>query len=162
MNLKTIEKTPRELREELRKYHEEFLPKDAIFVPKMAYKPSGKNELFISFFPSELKKGVDLYVEFTSREFLPEDPNRKLYKWKFNPHYEQEYEKTSQDTDFRYLVPVQELTVINTVSKVAMEFELPDPDTDLPIDQLTIRDLTAILLKKPVSRKKWLNEIING
>jgi hypothetical protein len=162
MSLKTIEKTPRELREELRKYHEEFLPKDAIFVPKMAYRPTGKNELFISFFPSELKKGVDLYVEFTSREFVPEDPNRKLYKWKFNPHYEQEYEKTSQDTDFRYLVPVQELTVINTVSKVAIEFELPDPDTDLPIDQLTIRDLTAILLKKPVSRKKWLNEIING
>ena len=59
------EKSPRELKEELRKYHEKYLPDDAVFVPKMAYKPTGKDELFISFFPSEVRKGVDIYVEFT-------------------------------------------------------------------------------------------------
>jgi len=38
--------------------------------------------------------------------------------------------------------------------------ELPNPDDDLPISQLTIRDLVAILHKVPVSKKKWLNDII--
>jgi hypothetical protein len=33
---------------------------------------------------------------------------------------------------------------------------------DAPLDQVTIRDLAAIMLKKPVSNKKWLNDIINS
>ena len=39
---------------------------------------------------------------------------------------------------------------------------MPDPDQDLPIDQLTIRDLAAILTGKPVSMKKWLNQIVKN
>jgi len=35
-----------------------------------------------------------------------------------------------------------------------------DPDQDCPIDQMNIRDLAAILLKKPVSKKKWLNDLV--
>ena len=41
-----------------------------------------------------------------------------------------------------------------------MDFDLMDPNTDAPFDQLTIRDLAAILLKKPVSSKDWLNKLI--
>jgi hypothetical protein len=41
-----------------------------------------------------------------------------------------------------------------------MEFDLIDPDIDAQFEQLTIRDLAAILLKKPVSNKKWLNKLI--
>ena len=38
---------------------------------------------------------------------------------------------------------------------------MPDPSTDPPLNEMTIRDLAAIMLKKPVSNKKWLNDIIN-
>jgi hypothetical protein len=37
-----------------------------------------------------------------------------------------------------------------------------DPDLDAPLSQITMRDLAAIMLKKPVSNKKWLNDIINS
>jgi hypothetical protein len=37
---------------------------------------------------------------------------------------------------------------------------LPDPEKDPLISELTIRDLAAILLQKPVSNKEWLNNII--
>ncbi len=171
MSIKTIDRdrSPKEIKEELRAYHEatfEFIGvKDAVFVPKMAYRPTGKQELHISFFPSELKKGDDLYIEFTSRDFEPEDIERKLYKWKFNPHYDAEYEKVQNkdNIDFRYLVPVEELIVIPHKKEKEMiieEFALPDAEHDLPLDQLTIRDLAAIMLKKPVSRKEWLNDLL--
>ena len=42
------------------------------------------------------------------------------------------------------------------------EFNLTDPDEDMPMDQMTMRDLAALLLKKPVSKKKCLNEIIKN
>jgi hypothetical protein len=42
-----------------------------------------------------------------------------------------------------------------------MDFdEILDPNSDAPFDQLTIRDLAALLLKKPVSNKKWLNDLV--
>jgi hypothetical protein len=109
-----------------------------------------------------------VYIEFTSKELVPEDPERKLYKWRFNPHFEEEYEKTEpnpQTGHVRYLIPVEELTVVKSqkteeVVQPEMDLELPDPNLDQPFDQMTIRDLAAILLKKPVSHKQWLNEII--
>jgi hypothetical protein len=83
---------------------------------------------------------------------------------------EEEYEKTEPmaNGQVRYLVPVSELIKVNAPDKkepakqLSVEFfkDMMDPNTDAPIDQLTIRDLAAILLKKPVSQKKWLNEIV--
>ena len=43
-----------------------------------------------------------------------------------------------------------------------LDFSLPDPDTDPPINDMTIRDLAAIILGKPVSNKEWLNKIIKS
>ena len=40
--------------------------------------------------------------------------------------------------------------------------EIMDPNIDAPLSQMTIRDLAAIMLKKPVSNKAWLNEIIKS
>jgi hypothetical protein len=44
--------------------------------------------------------------------------------------------------------------------QTSIDFDLMNPDTDAPFDQLTVRDLAAILLKKPVSNKQWLNKLI--
>ena len=75
----------------------------------------------------------------------------------------QEYRVTephSANHTIRYIIPVEELIVCTDESSDIDEFDMPDPDQDLPIDQLTIRDLAAILTGKPVSMKKWLNEIV--
>ncbi len=91
--------------------------------------------------------------------------------FRFNPHYDEEYEKTEPAANghFRYLVPVSELIKIDVqqpVEEPVGQFpdfdEIMDPDMDAPLDQVTIRDLAAIMLKKPVSNKKWLNDIINS
>lgn len=155
------------------------------FVPKVAYMDHKLKEKVVSFFPSEMKKGTDIYVEFTTRDLQVEDPERILYKWTYNPWYADEYQMSephNATADRRYLVPVSELIAykkatpnttveesnpfstkrLSTKVKEELDFELPNPDLDLPFDQLTIRDLAAILLKKPVSMKPWLNEIINN
>jgi len=162
--------------QELKDYHlatfERHGITDPLFVGSMAYKPTGKDSKYISFFPSQLKKGQDIYTEFTNKDLVPEDPNRTLYKWRFNEYWQEEYEtvEIENSTDFRYLVPVEELTivpkpVIKSSSPEIISFEkfdeIMDPDMDCPLDQITLRDLAAIFLIKPVSRKKWLNDIIN-
>ena len=85
--------------------------------------------------------------------------------WKYNPNYATIYKTNELETNdnsniLRYLVPVDSLIVCEPLLTEEEQFELPDPDLDLPIDQLTIRDLAAILTGKPVSMKSWLNEII--
>lgn len=181
--INTVEK-PEDKREKLKKlreFHQAELDKigvtGAIFIPKMAYKPYGKTEKHIAFFLSEINRGEDVYVEFCSKELEPEDPERRLYKWRFNPHFQEEYEVTDpnpQTGHVRYLVPVSELVVIKvntpgeTISEseaksANIEFALNDPDEgDLPMDQMTIRDYAAIHLKKPISRRKWLNDAISS
>ncbi len=159
----------------LREFHKATL--DRIGVPveyltgKMAYRPYGRAEVYVSFFDNEINKGHDIFLEFTNRDYIPEDVNRVLYMWKFNPHFEEEYEKTESATGTtspRYLIPVDELVVIKNYgdksepekSEKELSFDLPDPSIDPPINELSIRDLAAILLNKPVSNKQWLNELI--
>ena len=54
----------------LREEHEDYFQKesklDALYIPKMAYRPKGKDELHVSFFPSELEKEENIYTEFVS------------------------------------------------------------------------------------------------
>lgn len=143
------------------------------FVPKMAYIPRAGAERVVAFFFSEINGGVDVYTEFVSKQYEPEDPERRLWKWPFNPHFETEYEKSEPHTisgHCRYLIPVDELINVAEAHSAAqpeeeeqstMNFEdLPDPDDDQPINALTIRDKAAIDWKMPVSKKKWLNELI--
>lgn len=174
---------PEDRKEKLRKlrdYHQITLDHhgvpDGTFVPKMAYRPIGKTDLHIAFFASEISKGEDVYVEFTSKELVPEDPERRLYRWEFNPHFQEEYDTTEPHPTtghVRYLVPVDELVLLPRPKpvppiepRVLVEEspfdDLPDPNQDLPVSQMTIRDLAAIMLSKPVSKKEWLNEIIKS
>lgn len=161
----------------LREYHQSTLDAigaaDVYFLGKLFYIPKGKSEKYIAFFHSEVSKGNDIYLEDCDRDNNPQDPERTLYKYKYNPHFEEEYEKTEPATNgaVRYLVPVMELQTINVqgssktqengkVKIKTNQLSVPDPEEDLPIGQMTVRDFAAIMLKEPVSRREWLNDLI--
>ena len=155
----------------LREYHQPMLDAlgipDAYFVGKVHFKPHGKLELFISFFVSELNRGEDLYVEFSSKHNISEDPDRKLRKWKFNPHFAEEYERVDATApgSVRYLIPIEELVIMELPElekriQTKMAFDVAIPNDDAPMSEMTILDYAAIHLKKPVSKKEWLNKIV--
>ena len=132
--------TPQERKikiKDLYKEHEDYFIVNKIdkpaYIPKMAYRPPGKDDLHVSFFPSEMEKGQDIYTEFVSINYDSEDPKRTLYLLKFNPHWREEYEMITSNSGFqRHLVPASELKVINDVTsrgKLDLDFaELPNPD----------------------------------
>lgn len=149
----------------LREHHQPLFDKlnipDALFFPKMAYFPKTKNEKVISFFPSELRKGYDIYTEFVSREFEADGQERTLWKLRFNPHWETEFEATT-DLQPRYLVPVSELVKVSAPvesAQTAFDFDSFVND-DTALSECTLKDIAAILLRAPVSNKPWLNKII--
>tara|TARA_R100001463_G_scaffold78553_2_gene132855 strand:+ start:179 stop:679 length:501 start_codon:yes stop_codon:yes gene_type:complete len=119
----------------LREEHEDYFQKEskinALYIPKMAYRPSGKDELHVSFFPSELEKGRNIYTEFVSIDYDTEDPKRTLYFLKHNAHWKEEYELVTSNSGFeRHIVPVSELKIINDVnsrrSPIKNKVELKD------------------------------------
>ena len=176
MNLKTGGSSRKEKTAELMVYHHDLFKASQIehplFIPKCAYKPHDKDSLHMGFFPNELQKGQDIYTEFVSMELEPEDPERTLYMWRYNPHFEEEYELAASmsSTYERYLIPVAELIKVEYpkldegTGAGFPDFDnaMMDPENDEPIARMTIKDLAAILLKKPVNDKKWLNKIIEN
>lgn len=120
----------------LRQMHEDYFQKDgiinALYIPKMAYRPQGKDDKYISFFPSELEKEEDIYTEFVSIEYNAEDPKRTLYLHKYNPHWREEYELVKSKSGFeRHLIPVAELKVIDKLVSTS-----PDAPKILELDLL--------------------------
>ena len=137
--------TPAERKEKvakLREEHEDYFQAigdiNALYIPKMAYRPTGKDDLHVSFFPSELEKGRDIYTEFVSIEYETEDPKRTLYLIKHNPHWKEEYELITSSSGFeRHIIPVSELKIMNDVTdreekKIASidDFTIPNPETE--------------------------------
>ena len=123
----------------LREEHEDYFQTEgklnARYIPKMAYRPSGKDELHVSFFPSELEKDKDIYTEFVSIDYDSEDPKRTLYLLKNNPTWKDDYEVVTSNSGFtRHIIPVNKLKIINDVTSrrnPIVDFEnpnLPDPD----------------------------------
>lgn len=174
-----MEKTTKEKIEDLKSLHKSTFDKlgleEPLFIPRICYRPIGEKDQVVSFFEQDFAKGKDIYTHFVSKGYESEDPQNRLWKWNYNPFYATEYKRSEphpETGNIRFIVPADELTLIDAayvkskeipvVAKIPFDIEadLPDPDQDLPIDQLTIRDLAAILLKTPVSRKTWLNEII--
>jgi hypothetical protein len=169
--IKTQEKSTKERVLELREKHqlvfEEIGKPSAYFYPKIAYRPTDKDELYVSFFPSELNKGDDIYTEFINRDYNPEDSNRTLWVLKYNPHWKEEYEPTQVNdlSTARYLVPVSELSKVNLPKKEqeADPFKsLVDFTDDCALSQMTVRDFATIMLGRPLSHKTWLNNLITG
>lgn len=172
------EKSTKEKIEDLRKLHLEKFQKlglqNPLFIPRICYIPIGESDQVVSFFEQDFKKGQDIYTHFVSKGYDSEDPKNRLWKWTYNPYYATEYKKSEphpETGNVRYIVPVEELELIDeeyiakaTSPAASIEFdidqEIPNPNEDPLISDMTIRDLAAILLKKPVSRKKWLNEIV--
>jgi hypothetical protein len=130
-----------------------------LYIPKMVF---GAPSVFYVF-PGELKNEKDIYIEKISKSYEPEDPERNLYRWSYNPNYKEDYETKmlGPNNDVCYIIPFNELTKME-INTEADEFDIPDPTEDLPVSELTIRDLTAILTGKPVSLKPWLNKIIKS
>lgn len=143
--VKTFKMTPEERKQKvakLREQHDDYFNmneiSDAAYIPKMAYRPPSKDELHVSFFPSELERNKDIYTEFVSIDYDAEDPKRTLYLHKYNPHWKEEYELVESSSGFqRHLIPVSELKIVSDVvskqgKKNIFEFEdiadLPNPD----------------------------------
>jgi len=176
----------RENGKKLREFHQPTFEKLGLVNPtlygKLVYPRN--SELYTSFFHSEISRGNDIYIEATTRDIVPEKEDRALYQWKFNPHFAEEYEKTSELdlAKVRYLIPLSELIVVKRYTQDEVnpiietdaekeiiensDFDFSNPvtltDKESPITEMTIRDFAAIILKKPVSKKEWLNEIIKS
>ena len=163
------------LREEHQDYFDTNNLKNALYIPKMAYRPSGKDDLHVSFFPSELEKESDIYTEFVSIDYDSEDPKRTLYLLKYNPHWKEEYEMITSNSGFqRHMIPASELKVISDVvtrtnnnltaieegldHKGEIDFanpSIPNPDdivTDPLIDKLEEINQTLITLTKVINK----------
>lgn len=144
--------TPQERKikiKELLNEHEDYFLTSKIdnpaYIPKMAYRPAGKDDLHITFFPSEMENNMDIYTEFVSIEYDSEDPKRTLYLLKYNPHWKDEYEMITSNSGFqRHIVPCSELKAINDVISRKKEWvsateeqkafnALPNPETERDI-----------------------------
>lgn len=119
-----------------------------------------------------------MYFELTDNMNNPLDPQRTVYKCPANPEFETEYEPSPRWKE-SYLVPIDELRVVNPTSvaisgssavldlinpqkeKVVKPIAKKEEPQDAPFTEMTVRDLYAVLHNKPVSKKEWLNNLIN-
>lgn len=170
---------------ESRLYHKELIerlhidPKD--FGIKSVYDEDGMEG--IPLFGNEFLTEKGYYFEMITKnmEFMPD---RQVYKVSRNEEFEKEYMKVSKEipgVSPRYLVPVAELrpvdlqsVIISKESAVLSSDEIlnknkkktfSDSDfnvslEDAPYSEMTIRDYIAIHTGRPVSLKKWLNELV--
>tara|TARA_R110001592_G_scaffold315323_2_gene591305 strand:+ start:92261 stop:92764 length:504 start_codon:yes stop_codon:yes gene_type:complete len=120
------------LRKEHQSYFNSVKNEKALYIPKMAYRPSGKDDLHITFFPSELAPNKDIYTEFVSIEYKTEDPKRTLYLLKNNSNWKNDYELITSNSGFqRHIVPVSELIVINDVTdRTPLPLNSGDPEVE--------------------------------
>lgn len=112
---------------QLRLKHQNLLQASDVFIPKAAYHYATLNEKIISFFDSDLRPEKDIYIEFVDLDYNSEDPNRRLYKWKFNPFYKEEYHKIENKEKgyHMYAVPVSELILIEDKATTIYAKDIP-------------------------------------
>ena len=151
----------------LKEEHEDYFQTEgkinALYIPKMAYRPAGKDDLHVSFFPSELEKEEDIYTEFVSINYDSEDPKRTLYLLKYNPHWKEEYELITSNSGFkRHMVPASELKVINDVTsrgKLDLDFaEIPSPDDKVEANYSDMVSMLDAINKSIISLTNTLNK----
>lgn len=163
-----------------------FIPKPPYFV-KDSSNPDQKS---VTFWESELKKERDVYIEFCNFDNDRVDETLTLYRWNYNPYWRDEsegYETTTVAGYPKYIVPVSELqrigdindwqqlvettSVQGTLFSVTKEHPVAasavnaakeTDDLDTLITTFTMRDLLAVVYRKPMSDKIWLNSVISN
>jgi hypothetical protein len=99
---------------------------DPFFTIKTAFFKKGKYGRQCQFFEWELKKEEDIYIEFydnvyddngKSTDMIPMNNDRQLFKLKYNPYYNEEYDCIEQydskgNPDKKFLIPVNEMSVV--------------------------------------------------
>lgn len=156
-------------------HHKPLFEKEGVsnpkFIPRMCY--AHKGEKIVGFYAKEIYGEADIYTEFCSRDYDPEDPERTLWKWIYNPEYKTEYVQSDPHPatgDRRFLIPIDELISITALHKSMPKeeedekifIESPSAGEDVPYDAMTLRDYAAIEWQKPVSLKPWLNDLISN
>lgn len=120
----------------------------------------------VGLFNNEFLKPEGFYFELVDSFLHPIDPKRTIYKVSYRENYEDLYQLTPKGTT--YAVPLEELEVISLTTADNIDLEKPkmakyiDPTLDEHHSKLTIRDIAAILWKKPVSNKEWLNQLVES
>jgi hypothetical protein len=160
-----------EIIKEMRAFHEETMNRHSkglkhYFYPKVPFmRPNGVR--VIGMFRSELEKpDENIFIETINLHYEALDKRRTLYRLKYNPHFKEEYEHVGND---RFNVPLDDLEIIwqlqehspNDLPELPLLYD-SEMIADNNLTQMTIRDLAAILLKKPVSYKPWLNDLVMG
>lgn len=143
---------------------------DIGFFPRMAF--IHDKDKVIQLKGYELNKIKDwgvVYLEFTNRQFEPEDKNRQLYKFNIKNFYLGLLRLTKIEESQKYFVKVEDL---EKVSKLPEEFQFDlyeskfgkkeeSPQTLLELaSNISIRDFCAIIWKEPISNNQELNNLI--
>lgn len=151
-----------------REYHSVVLNElnvpDNDFNVKLVFYNEGRK--VVGIFPNEFTKSNGFYFEFVDKMLDPTDPERKLWKLTPRENYEDLYNILSSGA---YAVPIDDLEEVVIKRKANMPINLDFSEEEFKDEtkddehhsKMTIRDLAAILWQKPVSRKRWLNDLVN-
>lgn len=174
----------------IRQYHSELINDLGIsivdFNMKMAFY-NQRGEMVVGIFESEFKKEKGFFFELITRDLEPADENRTVYRIAPTKSFYEEYELNEKGS---YLVPLEELRVVNPqsvaitksaavtssdafalASKQSQQvyqqpavtaYKAPAAMEDAPASEMTIRDYYAIHSNKAVSAKGWLNDLIKS
>lgn len=178
----------KEMLEKCRDYHQPMLDllnaKPVQFTIKPGfYTPNAIR--MIGLYPEDINRGLDLFIELVTRENQPSEPDRPLFRWKYNPHAMEEYELGSKGS---YLIPVEELEKINPIELTALGEGVLDkvsskkpaekkpltlsltsvapaaaPSTDLldtPFGDLSVKEAAAIIWRLPISGNAKIDQFI--
>lgn len=177
---------------DIRDYHSDLINDLQITMYDFNMKSKFRDEqgrLVVGLFASEFRKPKGFFFEMVDSDLNPIDPNRTVYRVPPSDSYAEEYEMNSRGS---FLVPVDELRVVNPSSVaisrssavtssddiigksqvIAKSQVPPKPDKlfgnasqteeDCPYSEMTIRDYYAMMSGRPVSNKKWLNDLIKS
>lgn len=150
---------------DLRELHEDYFQTEgkinALYIPKMAYRPANKDELYVSFFPSELEKEEDIYTEFVSIDYISEDSKRTMYLLHYNPHWQSEYELVTSNSGFqRHMIPVSELKVVNSILATPAKAKFSTKSVEKVVDIFNIADPEATLSSDLVNKLEEINQTL--
>lgn len=136
--------------------------KNPFFKCKVPYISSVTKEPVIGIFKNEFELGKDIYIQLVHTDYNIYSNKPELHVIKYNEDYNIEYISLGENNNLRYEVPIEELILANDIQEQPFLLELDEiVNDDIPLTDATLRDFASIMLKKPISNKKWLNDIIN-